>query len=85
MTLYSVSNKSIEDVDPLKQAGQVPPTYTPEPEHPSPVYQHTAPVEQQQPASPSKRTMGERFHKISSKAGWPLNKAANLVGAEGWW
>ncbi|KAF4462278.1 hypothetical protein FALBO_10910 [Fusarium albosuccineum] len=85
MTLYSVSNKSIEDVDPLKQAGQVPPTYTPEPEHPSPVYRHTAPVEQQQPASPSKRTMGERFHKISSKAGWPLNKAANLVGAEGWW
>lgn len=25
------------------------------------------------------------FHSISSKIGWPLNKAANVIGAEGWW
>jgi hypothetical protein len=33
----------------------------------------------------SKPTLGERFHKLSSKAGWPLNKAANAIGAQGWW
>ncbi|KFH45344.1 SH3 domain-containing protein-like protein [Hapsidospora chrysogenum ATCC 11550] len=32
-----------------------------------------------------KPTLGERFHKLSSKAGWPLNKAANVIGAEAWW
>ena len=36
-------------------------------------------------AAPSKPTIGQRFHKVSSAAGWPLNKAANLIGAEGWW
>jgi hypothetical protein len=30
-------------------------------------------------------TMGERFHRLSSSAGKGLNKAANIVGAEGWW
>jgi lipid-binding SYLF domain-containing protein len=34
---------------------------------------------------PNKPTIGQRFHKVSSAAGWPLNKAANLIGAEGWW
>lgn len=33
--------------------------------------------------SPSR--FSQRFHSISGKAGWPLNKAANLIGAEGWW
>lgn len=37
------------------------------------------------PTAPHKPTIGERFHKLSSKAGWPLNKAANVIGAEGWW
>jgi lipid-binding SYLF domain-containing protein len=35
------------------------------------------------PAGPSK--LSSRFHKATSAAGWPLNKAANLIGAEGWW
>ena len=34
---------------------------------------------------PAKLTLGQRFHKISSKVGQPLNKAANGIGAEGWW
>ncbi|KAK7422543.1 hypothetical protein QQX98_001565 [Neonectria punicea] len=80
-TVYSVSNRSIESIDPLKQ---VPPTYSPHVE--TPEYQQTPPAPMSDPvAAPSKPTMGERFHKISSKAGWPLNKAANVIGAEGWW
>ena len=47
----------------------------------------------QQPAHPLQsqgppatgRTLGQRFHRLSSKAGTPLNKTANLVGAEGFW
>src|SRR5262245_3515035 len=27
----------------------------------------------------------ERFHKAASMIGRPLNKAANIIGAEGWW
>ncbi|KAF5237678.1 hypothetical protein FANTH_10705 [Fusarium anthophilum] len=85
MTLYSASNKSIEDVDPLKQAGQLP-SYSIQPD--STEYQQTQPQPQLQDrdvSSTAKPTAGERFHKISSKAGSPLNKAANLFGAEGWW
>ncbi|KAM5356520.1 hypothetical protein ACJ41O_003166 [Fusarium nematophilum] len=88
MTVYSVSNRSLEAIDPLKQSGQVPPTYTPEPA--TPEYRQTPPPAEHQPQEPesipeNKPTVGERFHKISSKAGWPLNKAANMIGAEGWW
>ncbi|KAH7141295.1 hypothetical protein B0J13DRAFT_56198 [Dactylonectria estremocensis] len=84
MTVYSASNRSIESIDPLKQATQTPPVYTPEPE--SPMYQEAPPMsEQEKQPAPVKPTIGERFHKISSKAGWPLNKAANVIGAEGWW
>lgn len=36
-------------------------------------------------ATKSKRTVGQHFHKISSMAGRPLNKAAHVVGSEGWW
>ncbi|KPM35439.1 hypothetical protein AK830_g11143 [Neonectria ditissima] len=82
-TAYSVSNHSIESIDPLKQ---VPPTYSPHQETPD--YQQTPPAPMSDPiavAVPNKPTMGERFHRISSKAGWPLNKAANVIGAEGWW
>ncbi|KAF4960934.1 hypothetical protein FGADI_584 [Fusarium gaditjirri] len=81
MTLYSTSRKSIEDIDPLKQAGQ-PPSYTIQPD--STEYQPPQPQDQNA-SSTAKPTAGERFHKISSKAGSPLNKAANLFGAEGWW
>ncbi|EFY92024.1 DUF500 domain protein [Metarhizium acridum CQMa 102] len=35
------------------------------------------------PQKPS--SFGQKFHSITTKAGWPLNKAANVVGAEGWW
>lgn len=28
---------------------------------------------------------GHRFHRVSSSIGRPLNKAANIIGAEGWW
>lgn len=69
-----------EPVDPLKQSGQAPPTYTVEPD-----YQESTPSEQQPQDASSKEAKGHHFHKISSKAGWPLNKAANLIGAEGWW
>lgn len=31
------------------------------------------------------KAFGERFHKLSSAAGTPLNKLSNFVGAEGWW
>ena len=37
------------------------------------------------PGLTRKPTMGERLHKLSSMAGRPLNRAANVVGAEGWW
>ncbi|KAI8655134.1 Ysc84 domain-containing protein [Fusarium keratoplasticum] len=69
-----------EPVDPLKQSGQAPPTYTVEPD-----YQQPTPSEQQPQDASSKQANGHHFHRISSKAGWPLNKAANLIGAEGWW
>ncbi|KAF5679476.1 hypothetical protein FCIRC_6089 [Fusarium circinatum] len=83
MTFYSTSNKSIEDVDPLKQAGQLP-SYSIQPD--STEYQQPQPQSQDRHvSSTTKPTAGEKFHKISSKAGSPLNKAANLFGAEGWW
>ncbi|KAF9773258.1 hypothetical protein IL306_008952 [Fusarium sp. DS 682] len=81
MTLYSTSNKSIENIDPLKQAGQ-PPSYTIQPDNTE--YPQTQPQDRDVPPT-AKPTAGERFHKISSKAGSPLNKVANLFGAEGWW
>jgi hypothetical protein len=61
---------------------------------PLPSYQESKSGEQQQQwegnarevqQNPSKPTLGQRFHKLSSMAGTPLNKAANFVGAEGWW
>jgi lipid-binding SYLF domain-containing protein len=77
MTVYATNSS----IDPLKQAGQFP-SYNIQPN--STEYYHTQP--QDQDAVPrNKPTAGQRFHKISSKAGSPLNKAANLVGAEGWW
>ncbi|CAJ0551059.1 Ff.00g109890.m01.CDS01 [Fusarium sp. VM40] len=81
MTLYFTSNKSVEVIDPLKQAGQLPP-YTIQTEN-TEYYQ----TEQQDrdAFTSSKPTVGQRFHKMSSKAGSPLNKAAHFVGAEGWW
>ncbi|RBA13751.1 hypothetical protein FPRO05_02544 [Fusarium proliferatum] len=83
MTLYSTSNKLVEDVDPLKQAGQLP-SYSIQPD--STEYQQPQPQPQDRDvSSTAKPTAGERFHKISAKAGSPLNKAANLFGAEGWW
>lgn len=27
----------------------------------------------------------QRFHSVTFKVGWSLNKAANVIGAEGWW
>ncbi|CAM1502756.1 Fc.00g075320.m01.CDS01 [Cosmosporella sp. VM-42] len=99
MTLYSVSNRSTESIDPHKQPLQNPPTYSESvASHQEQHHQHhqqrqqeeqqqQQQEQQQQPPqqAPSKPTIGERFHKISSKAGWPLNKAANAIGAEGWW
>lgn len=35
--------------------------------------------------TPSKPTLAERLHKFGATAGGPLNRAANFVGAEGWW
>lgn len=47
-------------------------------------------AEPESPARPTpppseKTSFGGHFHAVSSKAGWPLNKAANMIGAEGWW
>ncbi|KAI6776275.1 hypothetical protein HG530_000220 [Fusarium avenaceum] len=81
MTLYSTSNKSVEAIDPLKQAGQLPP-YTIQPENTE--YYQTEHQDRDTFTS-SKPTVGQRFHKMSSKAGSPLNKAAHFIGAEGWW
>ncbi|KAJ4263065.1 hypothetical protein NW762_006679 [Fusarium torreyae] len=79
--VYSASNKSIEAIDPLKQAGQ-PPSYDIQPD--TEEYYQTEHQERETiPAN--KPTAGERFHKFSSKAGSPLNKAAHFIGAEGWW
>lgn len=81
MTVYATSQGPVEAVDPLKQAGQLP-LYSIEPENTE--YYHTQ--SQDRAAIPNnKPTVGQRFHKISSKAGSPLNKAANFIGAEGWW
>lgn len=38
---------------------------------------------QQQQQKPSR--FSRRFHAVSSNIGRPLNKAANIIGAEGWW
>lgn len=76
MTVYTISNPSVNSIDPYKQPLQHVPTYT------SQVQTQAPPSAEAQRAHP---TMGERFHKLSSMAGWPLNKAANMVGAEGWW
>ncbi|KAH6953121.1 hypothetical protein DER45DRAFT_617490 [Fusarium avenaceum] len=81
MTLYSTSNKSVEAIDPLKQAGQLPP-YTIQPENTE--YYQTEHQDRDTFTS-TKPTVGQRFHKMSSKAGSPLNKAAHFIGAEGWW
>ncbi|KAI9155158.1 DUF500 domain protein [Paramyrothecium foliicola] len=51
----------------------------------SPSYPTAAAVASSAAGPSSKPTIGQRFHKVSSAAGWPLNKAANLIGAEGWW
>lgn len=44
-------------------------------------------TQQQQQVTEKKRPgrFNQHFHSISSKVGWPLNKAANIIGAEGWW
>ncbi|CEJ94407.1 hypothetical protein VHEMI09945 [[Torrubiella] hemipterigena] len=36
-------------------------------------------------ATPQPSRFGHRFHRVSSSIGRPLNKAANIIGAEGWW
>jgi SH3 domain-containing YSC84-like protein 1 len=47
------------------------------------------PVEQSSPVPTqplkSRSTLGRRFHRVAVMAGLPLNKAANLIGSEGWW
>lgn len=87
MSIYSAPDRSVEDIDPLKQAPPGAPT-NPPPNPPTYAesFQQPPPSETpEQEKKPSKPTVGERFHKLSSKAGWPLNKAANVIGAEGWW
>jgi lipid-binding SYLF domain-containing protein len=38
-----------------------------------------------EPGLARRPTLGQRLHQLSSKAGAPLNKASNILGAEGWW
>lgn len=80
MTLYTIPNRSVEDIDPHKQPQQNPPVYSPLPENAS-IHQD----QDQEKQASGKPTVGDRFHKMSSKAGWPVNKAANVVGSEGFW
>ncbi|KAM0354238.1 hypothetical protein ACHAPU_001279 [Fusarium lateritium] len=81
MTLYSNSNQSPGAIDPLKQAGQLP-SYAAQPDNHE-YYQTEQQNEDNFPTN--KPTVGQRFHRISFKVGMPLNKAAHLLGAEGWW
>lgn len=46
-----------------------------------PKFTETISHDNHQPAS----NFHQRFHSITSKVGKPLNKAANVIGAEGWW
>ncbi|KAI6778581.1 uncharacterized protein J7T54_003360 [Emericellopsis cladophorae] len=38
-----------------------------------------------EPAINYRPTLSQRLHRLSSRAGNPLNKASNIFGAEGWW
>ncbi|GJN76483.1 hypothetical protein VFPFJ_09196 [Purpureocillium lilacinum] len=76
-----------------EQAAQAqPPAYTPS-QRPTPSSTFNANTDHFQagnagPApAPAKQpsAFNRKFHSITSKAGWPLNKAANVIGAEGWW
>ncbi len=50
--------------------------------------QHNIAAADQQPSQLGKKRssrFSQHLSSVSSKVGWPLNKAANVVGAEGWW
>lgn len=84
VTRFSEEAMAVSPIDPLPPHHQA--THQDTPTDNPPAYdgtsQHTKPTLDEQDRKP---TLGERFHKLSSKAGWPLNKAANVIGAEGWW
>ncbi|KAK5996019.1 SH3 domain-containing protein [Cladobotryum mycophilum] len=56
-------------------------------QHDLPAYTPSVRTSTFRPSSSSKPagSFNRHFHNITSKAGWPLNKAANVIGAEGWW
>ncbi|KAM4064383.1 las17-binding protein actin regulator domain-containing protein [Hirsutella rhossiliensis] len=68
---------------------QQPPAYTPSPTiSPRSTFNNNTADAVNADAAPATRepsTFNKKFHSITSKAGWPLNKAANVIGAEGWW
>ncbi|KAK2594178.1 hypothetical protein QQS21_008117 [Conoideocrella luteorostrata] len=92
MTVYSINNDN--SYNDRTGRHQDPPAYTPS--HtgltPSSTFdansnvnlpQHNAASASTSPQKPS--SFGQKFHSFTTKAGWPLNKAANVIGAEGWW
>ncbi|KND87415.1 SH3 domain-containing protein [Tolypocladium ophioglossoides CBS 100239] len=85
MTVYPVHT------DEHAAAAQQPPAYAPSPNpfdantgNNNMNFQTEASA-QPAPATKQAGTFNRNFHSITSKAGWSLNKAANVIGAEGWW
>lgn len=95
MTAYSIKDyraPSAETANPQGIRGfEQPPAYTPSHTGLTPTSTGTShdiySAPRDQPAAGSRKpsSFGQRFHSITSRAGWPLNKAANVIGAEGWW
>lgn len=93
MTAYSINNYNGDNdrTGQQQHPQQQPPAYTPshtgltptssfDVNMNAPDYNAAAGPAPQKPSS-----FGQKFHSFTTKAGWPLNKAANVIGAEGWW
>ncbi|KAJ6437726.1 ATP-dependent DNA helicase PIF1 [Purpureocillium lavendulum] len=88
MTAYPVYGEHAAQPQQQQQQQQQPPAYTPSPGlTPSSTFDANTQAGMSNAAPPTKQpsAFNRKFHSITSKAGWPLNKAANVIGAEGWW
>ncbi|KFG87305.1 DUF500 domain protein [Metarhizium anisopliae] len=98
MTAHSIHNYNGDNAayndrasQQLQEQQQQPPAYTPSHTGLTPSSTFDANMnapDYNTPAGPAPRkpsSFGQKFHSITTKAGWPLNKAANVIGAEGWW
>jgi lipid-binding SYLF domain-containing protein len=80
MTPQPISRQPTGLLEGVPQDGPLDPPHQNDQDHP-PTYVSSV----QHPQGSGHKTMGERFHKLSSAAGRPLNTASHLVGAEGFW